>query len=71
MPPILASRQRTQGKPKVDPVFVKAIAGHIYAVRVVDEKPDYYALFRIESLGDGTCNISWKIIPSPGEKEVQ
>ena len=70
LPPIVASRQR-EGKPKIDPAFVKAVAGHIYAVHVVDEKSDYYALFRIESLSNGTCNISWKIIPSPKENEVQ
>ena len=71
--PIVASRQRQrfEGKPKIDPAFVKAITGHIYAVRVVDEKSDYYALFRIDSLGDGTCSISWRVIPSPKEQDVQ
>jgi hypothetical protein len=66
-PPILARRQSREGKPKVDPAFVRAVTGHIYAVRVVDEKSDYYALFRIENLNDGTCDISWKLIPSPKE----
>ena len=69
--PIVASRKRLDGKPKIDPAFVKAIAGHIYAVRVVDEKSDYYALFRIDSLGDGTCNISWRLVSSPKEQDVQ
>jgi hypothetical protein len=69
--PIVASRKRFDGKPKIDPAFVKAIAGHIYAVRVVDEKSDYYALFRIDSLDDGTCNISWRLVQSPKEQDVQ
>ena len=64
-PAILARRQWREGKPKVDPAFIKAFIGHIYVVRVVDEKSDYYALFRIENLSDGTCDISWKLIPSP------
>lgn len=54
-----------QNKPKVDPAFTKAIMGHMYVVHVVDEVSDYYALFRVDALGDGTCTISWKLIPAP------
>ncbi len=43
--PTVATRQPREGKPKIEPAFVKAIAGHIYVVRIVDEKSDFYALF--------------------------
>ena len=66
-PSIVANQPGNDGKPKIDPAFVKAIAGHIYAIRVVDEKSDYYALVRVDSVGGGTCAISWKLVPSPKE----
>jgi hypothetical protein len=51
-------------------VFAKAIVGHIYAVHVVDDAADYYALFRVESLQRGErCTISWKLIPPPEQKD--
>lgn len=56
---------RRDNKPKVDPAYTKAIVGHMYVARVVDEVSDYYALFRVDALGDGTCTISWKLIPAP------
>lgn len=53
-------------KPKIDPIFVKAIVGHIYAIRVVNDHQDFYALFRVESLTRGdNVTISWRLAPSP------
>lgn len=52
--------------PHTDPVFVKAIAGHMYIIHVVDSISDYYALFKVETLERGdNCTISWKLIPAP------
>jgi hypothetical protein len=54
------------GKPKIDPLFVKAIVGHIYVIHVVDDARDFYALFRVEALERGdNCTVSWKLIPEP------
>lgn len=59
-------RPKHDGVPKVDPIFSKAVAGHMYVVRVVDEREDFYVLFRVESLVRGdNCTISWKRIPPP------
>jgi hypothetical protein len=63
--PALQSSSRHDGKPKIDPFFVKAIVGHMYVAHVVDDVSDYYALFRVEALEDQTCSISWKLIPTP------
>lgn len=60
------SRPKNDGKPKVDPLFVKAVAGHLYVIHVVDDVRDFYALFRVEALERGdNCTISWQLIPSP------
>jgi hypothetical protein len=57
---------KQDGVPKIDPIFVKAVVGHIYAIHVVDGDADYYALFRVESVVRGDhCTISWKLIPPP------
>ena len=58
-------RPKQDGKPKVDPAFVKAVVGHMYVVHVVDEVSDYYALFRVDALENGACTVSWKLIPPP------
>ena len=58
-------RPKQDGKPKVDPAFVKAVVGHMYVVHVVDEVSDYYALFRVDTLENRTCTVSWKLIPPP------
>lgn len=59
-------RPKRDGKPKVDPLFVKAIVGHIYVIHVVDDSRDFYALFRVEALQRGdNCTVSWKLIPEP------
>lgn len=51
---------------KIDPVFIKADVGNMYALRVVDEDSDFYVLFRVESIEKGDkCAITWKIVPSP------
>ncbi|HYG82233.1 MAG TPA: hypothetical protein VD861_17665, partial [Pyrinomonadaceae bacterium] len=47
-------------------VNVRAVAGHLYVMRVKDSKSDFYVMFRIESLEpEGECTISWKRVPSP------
>ncbi len=59
-------RPKNDGKPKVDPIFVRAILGHLYIIHVVDDSRDFYALFRVESLQRGdNCTISWKLIEPP------
>lgn len=63
------SKPKRDGKPKVDPVFVKAVVGHLYVVRVVDDNNDFYALFRVDQLKSGDhCVVSWRIIQPPSEK---
>jgi hypothetical protein len=53
-------------EPKVDPMFVKAIPGHMYVIHVVDDVRDFYVLFRVESIERGdNCTISWRLIPTP------
>lgn len=65
------SRPKHDGKPRVDPMFVKAIAGHMYVIHVVDDTRDFYALFRVEALQRGDqCTVSWKLIPEP-PKSIQ
>jgi hypothetical protein len=60
------SRPKHDGKPKIDPLFVKAIPGHMYVIHVVDDVNDFYALFRVEALETGdNCTISWKRITAP------
>jgi hypothetical protein len=57
---------KNDGKPKIDPLFVKAMAGHVYVIHVVDDSRDFYALFRVDALERGyNCTISWKLIPEP------
>jgi hypothetical protein len=71
--PIFAtpSRPKHDGKPKVDPMFVKAIAGHMYVIHVVDDTRDFYALFRVEALQRGDqVEVSWRLIPEPS-KSIQ
>ena len=59
-------RPKHDGKPKIDPMFVRAVVGHIYVIHVVDDMRDFYALFRVESLQRGDeCTISWKLIVPP------
>jgi hypothetical protein len=60
------ARPKRDGKPKIDPMFVKAVAGHIYVIHVVDDTRDFYAVFRVESLERGdNCAISWRFSPPP------
>jgi hypothetical protein len=61
-------RKKHDGVPKVDPIFVKAIVGHMYAIRVVDEQNDFYALFRVEEIKKGdSVVVSWRRIDAPPE----
>lgn len=60
------TRPGHDGKPKADPIWVKAVIGHLYVIHVVDETRDFYALFRVEGLQRGdNCTVSWKLIPAP------
>lgn len=66
------SRPKHDGIPKIDRIFVKAIAGHMYVIHVVDQTSDFYALFRVESVERGdTCTISWRKIPAPQMQDVK
>jgi hypothetical protein len=60
-------RQKDYGKSVFDfERGVRAVAGHMYVLHVKEERADYYAMFRVESLGAaGECNLSWKRVPSP------
>lgn len=67
-PIAVAPRPKHDGKPKIDPLFVKAIAGHIYVIHVVDDTRDFYALFRVEALQRGDqVSVSWRLIPAPSK----
>ena len=60
------AKKKNDGTPKTDPVFVKAVAGHLYVIHVVDDDNDFYALFRVEAVERGDhCVISWKLIEPP------
>lgn len=51
---------------QTSPNMIRANLGHMYVVHVVDDKRDFYALFRIDALQPGNnCTISWKMIPPP------
>ena len=66
--PKIAPRPKPKhdGKPRIDPFFVKAVVGHIYAIHVVNDTRDYYVLFRVEALTRGDhCTISWRLAPAP------
>lgn len=59
-------KKKNDGIPKIDPVFVKAIVGHMYVIHVVDHVNDFYALFRVEAIERGDyCRVSWKFIDPP------
>jgi hypothetical protein len=46
-------------------LIVRALAGHVYAAQIKDDRTDYRVIFRIDSIdSNGECNISWKRIPS-------
>jgi hypothetical protein len=64
-------RPRRDGVPKVDPIYTRAVVGHMYAVHVVDRAEDFYVLFRVESLVRGdNCTITWKRVPAPTAKSA-
>ena len=53
-------------------MFVKAIAGHMYVIRVVNETDDFYVLFRVEEIERGSkCTISWRMVPAPSAEIAQ
>jgi len=46
-------------------LIVRAVAGHVYAAQIKDDRTDYRVIFRVDSIdSNGDCNISWKRIPS-------
>lgn len=48
--------------------FVKAVAGNMYVMRVLNETNDFYVLFRVDEIERGKrVKISWKKIPAPKE----
>lgn len=56
---------RPTPKSKYHP-FETARSGNMYVMRVVDEKNDFYVLFRVEELERGKrCKISWKKMAVP------
>lgn len=66
------SRPKRDGKTKTSPVFIKAIVGHVYAIHVVNDTQDYYALFRVEAMTRGdNCTISWRLVPAPVAETVR
>lgn len=70
--PTRNSGPKHDGKPRVDPIFVKAIVGHLYAIHVVHEASDFYALFRVDALTRGdNCTISWRLVPAPATNTVR
>jgi hypothetical protein len=69
VPPSPAKPKR-DGKPKVDPVFAKALLNHMYVVHVVDEVNDFYVLLRVESVERGdSCTVSWRVVSRPETDE--
>lgn len=64
-PPPPAQTPREKIKSDYNP-FEKAVLGNMYVLRVVDEKNDFYVLFRVDELESGRrCKISWKKIDAP------
>jgi hypothetical protein len=61
----------THGKwAKTTAVFAKVQVGHVYAVRVVRDGVDLYALFRVESHEQNkSCEITWRIVPAPASAD--
>jgi hypothetical protein len=51
---------------------VKAIVGHLYAIHVVTDTQDFYALFRVEALTRGdNCTVSWRWVPAPAAQTTR
>ena len=58
----VAQRQLPQLQPLPAPRRLKtpAKAGHMYLVHTVDRDSNLYALFRVEKMAGGACDITWK-----------
>jgi hypothetical protein len=51
-------------------IMAKVVVGHIYLLRVKNDKSDFYALFRVEDLEQGQhCTITWKRIAAPKQRK--
>ena len=64
-------RNAGNGKPKLNPPGVSAETrlGHMYLIRIVDAKSDYYVLMHVDALTKhDSCTISWERIPSPNDR---
>jgi len=62
-------KKKHDGIPKIDPVFVKAVVGHMYVAHIVNDEDDFYALFRVDAIERGAhCVVSWKLIEAPQER---
>ncbi|HEY8561819.1 MAG TPA: hypothetical protein VIL74_15695 [Pyrinomonadaceae bacterium] len=67
MPPVGSFGSKKTPKTNYHP-YEKAVRGNMYVMRVVDEKNDFYVLFRVDELERGMrCKISWKRIAAPQE----
>lgn len=65
--PSVDSSKSSSGSVKYYP-FEKVVPGNMYVMRVVDEKNDFYVLFRVDELEKGKrAKISWKRIEAPKE----
>lgn len=62
-----SSTPKRDGRPSIDPMFLKAVVGHMYVAHVVTDVSDFYAVFRVDDLAEKSCAISWKIVSSPKE----
>lgn len=70
--PAPPKRPKHDGKPKIDPVFVKAVVGHMYVIHVVDDSRDFYVLFRVEEVKRGdSVTFTWREIPGPTNPAVK
>lgn len=66
LPAQTSGKRKPEPVPRTSPNVIKARLDHMYVIHVVDDKRDFYALLRIDSLQRGdNCTISWKLIPAP------
>jgi hypothetical protein len=65
-------RPKHDGKPRIDPMFVNAIVGHMYVIHVVNDIDDFYVVFRVEEIERGSrCTVSWRFIQDPALSVAQ
>ena len=65
MAPVSSFESKKAPKSNYHP-YERAVRGNMYVMRVVDDKNDFYVLFRVDELERGRrCKISWKRIEAP------